>query len=119
MCNEEIRAAIAACGPTDPPSCVWNAAPLHSGPIMTVDTLLYGPLRVSCGGEGGATPDVWPCYGWQATSCDAEFCPDELTTWSDCVYAGGTCTEERDALRSCTEGSADHQACVTERIRAC
>lgn len=115
MCDDANRAALAACGPLDF-QCRRQAVPFDAGAIVLVDTPI-GPQMVSCGGS--RTGSVWPCFGWQETSCEADFCPDEYRAYIQCINAGGSCAAEDTAVLNCLENSTDYQACVTQRIGAC
>lgn len=115
LCDDAARAALAACAPLDF-RCRRDAVPFGDGPIVRVDGL-YGEASVSCGGS--RTGDVWPCFGWQETSCEADYCTDQYVAYISCLNRGDVCTAEDQAVLACLESSAEYQACVVERIRAC
>jgi hypothetical protein len=116
MCDEASRTALASCGALDF-QCRRDAVAFDAGTIVLVDGPL-GPRMVSCGGS--RTGSVWPCFGWQETSCEAEFCPDEYTAYIQCVNRGtGSCSSEDAAVLSCLNASTDYQTCVVTRVSAC
>lgn len=115
MCDEASRTALARCAPLDF-QCRRDAVPFDAGTISRVGTM-FGEQMVSCGGS--RTGSVWPCFGWQETSCEAEFCPNEYTAYVTCLNGGGTCSAEDAAVLSCLNASTEYQACVTQRVSLC